>query len=50
MSILTIIAIPSAFAGITSLMYAAGSKKKAYLYAGYALSMASVLCAQAGMM
>ncbi len=49
MSVLTMIAIPSAFAGITSLMYAAGSKKKAYLYAGYALSMASVLCAQAGM-
>ncbi|GAA0469669.1 hypothetical protein GCM10009413_02050 [Tatumella punctata] len=49
MSVLTMIAIPSAFAGISSLMYAAGSKKKSYLYAGYALSMASVLCAQAGM-
>ncbi len=50
MSLFTLTAIPACFEGISCLMYAAGSKKQGYLYAGYLLSMASVLCAQAGML
>jgi hypothetical protein len=50
MSVFTLFAIPSGFAGIGCLMHAIGSKKKVYLYAGYLLSMASILCAQAGML
>ncbi|MDF7660713.1 hypothetical protein PUG81_17260 [Erwiniaceae bacterium L1_54_6] len=49
MEIFTMLAIALCFSGITSLMYAAGSKKQAYLYVGYLLSMSSVLCSQAGM-
>lgn len=50
MNIFTLLAIPSCFAGIICLMNAVVSKKKAYLYVGYGLSMASILCAQAGML
>ncbi len=50
MNIFTMCAIPSLFIALLCLLYAAGSKKRGFLYLGYALGIASFLSAKAGML
>ncbi|WP_258576827.1 hypothetical protein [Candidatus Pantoea persica] len=51
MDVFILLALPMLFAGILALMYAAGSQRRAFLYAGYGLSFfASILCAQTRML